>query len=168
MGPKFGPRLKEIQARIAADPERVAEGLAGPGPFSLDLPSGEPVQLTPEDVTIGFIAPEGWGGAALRGTEVALDATITPELAAEGMAREAVRHVQELRKSARLADGRSHRAVLTRGVRSSWQGPGGAPGIHCRRDSRSQVVEPATGDGAHNATVKVDEQTMQIQLRIAG
>ena len=168
MGPKFGPRLKEIQARIAADPERVAEGLAGPGPFSLDLPSGKPVQLTPEDVTIGFIAPEGWGGAALRGTEVALDATITSELAAEGMAREAVRHVQELRKSARLQMEDRIELYLHAGSEVLGKALEAHREYIAAETLAVKWLSQPLADGAHNATVKVDEQTMQIQLRIAG
>ena len=47
-------------------------------------------------------APEGWAGVADRGTQVLIDTRITDELAREGMAREVVRYVQDLRKTADL------------------------------------------------------------------
>ena len=45
---------------------------------------------------------DGWVGLAERGTQVLLDARITPALAQEGMAREVIRHVQSTRKEAGL------------------------------------------------------------------
>src|SRR5207237_547831 len=45
---------------------------------------------------------EGWAGAVDHDTQVLIDGRITEELALAGMAREVVRHVQELRKNAGL------------------------------------------------------------------
>src|SRR5262249_55080625 len=50
----------------------------------------------------GEKAPEGWAGVADRGTQVLLDARLTEELRREGMARDVVRQVQELRKKSGL------------------------------------------------------------------
>ena len=47
-------------------------------------------------------APEGWTGLIDHGTQLLLDTRINKELAQEGMARELVRHVQELRKKSAL------------------------------------------------------------------
>ena len=47
-------------------------------------------------------APDGWTGLIDRGTQLLLDVRINEELAREGMAREVVRHVQELRKKSGL------------------------------------------------------------------
>jgi isoleucyl-tRNA synthetase len=98
LGPKFGADLKAVQAAVAsADPEALA-ALARKGmPFTLGG-----FTLDPTDVVLTPLAPEGWAGVADRDTEAALDARVTPELAREGMAREVVRFVQELRKNARL------------------------------------------------------------------
>src|SRR5512135_1800854 len=101
-GSKFGPRLKAVHAALdAADAAALSSVLQSGQPFTLDLPDG-PAVLEPGDVVIQMKASEGWAGVADRGTQVALDVRITEELAREGMARDVVRQVQELRKSAKL------------------------------------------------------------------
>ena len=61
---------------------------------------GEPVVLAPEEVIVSTHPAEGLAVAADRLMTVGLDAIITPELRAEGLAREVVRRVQAMRKSA--------------------------------------------------------------------
>ena len=63
---------------------------------------GKPVPLGPEDVTIVRSFAEGWAGAADGNTVVLLDKRITPQLKNEGLARDIVRNVQNLRKEAGL------------------------------------------------------------------
>src|SRR5262249_53208059 len=102
LGPKFGPRLKDVQAAIAgAAAARLAAQAQGGGPFEL-LCAGGAVTLDPGDLVVQQKAPEGWTGVADRGTQVLLDVRITEELAREGMARAVVRHVQQLRKNSQL------------------------------------------------------------------
>jgi isoleucyl-tRNA synthetase len=60
------------------------------------------VALERADVTIGYLAPDGWFGVVDRGTQVMIDARLTPELKAEGLARDVVRLVQDARKDAGL------------------------------------------------------------------
>ena len=48
------------------------------------------------------VVAKGFVGLADRGTQLLLDARITPELAREGIAREVIRHVQSARKDAGL------------------------------------------------------------------
>jgi isoleucyl-tRNA synthetase len=47
-------------------------------------------------------APEGWAAVTDRGTVLAIDVRLTAALKQEGMARETVRHIQNLRKEAGL------------------------------------------------------------------
>ncbi len=63
---------------------------------------GKPVPLGPEDATIVRLFAEGWAGAADGNTVVLLDKRITPQLKNEGLARDIVRNVQNLRKEAGL------------------------------------------------------------------
>jgi isoleucyl-tRNA synthetase len=60
------------------------------------------VQLDANDIPIEFKAADGWAGVAEKGTQVALDARITEELAREGMARDVIRQVQDKRKKDEL------------------------------------------------------------------
>jgi len=60
------------------------------------------VELTPDDVDLSQETKEGWGVAAGGGLTVALDLGVTRELRLEGLAREMVRLVQDVRKSAGL------------------------------------------------------------------
>ena len=73
--------------------------------------------LEPADVWVTTKAPEGWAGVADRGTQVLVDARITEELEREGMARDVVRQVQELRKEAGLE--MEDRIVLYLGTESA-------------------------------------------------
>ncbi len=102
IGPKFGAKLSAMQkAILAADPFALAAKVAGGTPFAFEF-EGEPVELAPEDLVIELKGPEGFSGLADRDTQVALDGRLTPELALEGLARDIIRNVQELRKKANL------------------------------------------------------------------
>lgn len=64
--------------------------------------NGEPVTLTPEEVIITETPREGWSVASDSGATVALDLEITPELRLAGLARDAIRLIQEARKNSGL------------------------------------------------------------------
>jgi isoleucyl-tRNA synthetase len=97
MGPKFGERLGAILAELAKPNEERDRALATGNSWTLPLP-GDPVELVPTDVTVKYKSPEGWAGVVDKGTQVMVDTRITTALAEEGMAREVIRHVQDLRK----------------------------------------------------------------------
>jgi isoleucyl-tRNA synthetase len=102
LGPRFGPRLKDVIAAITGTPAAMLAAKVQAGqPLELAC-AGGPVTLDPADLIVQRKAPEGWAGVAEGSTQVLIDARITPELALEGMAREVVRQVQELRKQSRL------------------------------------------------------------------
>lgn len=168
LGPKLGPKLKPAQVALAAaDPSEVLTAVSGGRSFALPLPGGDSVDLTADDVSAVFTAPEGFSGVADRSLEVLLDVRITPELATEGMAREAVRHIQELRKSARLE--MEDRIELH--VASESETLTGALAEHRDYIAAETLtvlwsVLPLDGD-AHQASAKVDGQALTIQLRDA-
>jgi len=61
---------------------------------------GQTVELRPEEVLVQTQPAEGLAVAADKLATVAVDARITPDLRAEGLAREVVRRVQAMRKEA--------------------------------------------------------------------
>ena len=102
LGPRFGQRLKDVQqAILKADPLELLKKAQTGAPFQL-VHGAETFNLEPADLFISLKAQEGWTGVADRDTQVALDTRITEVLALEGMARDIIRQVQDLRKKSGL------------------------------------------------------------------
>ncbi|UCC88561.1 MAG: isoleucine--tRNA ligase [Anaerolineales bacterium] len=100
LGPKFGPKFPKVRAALsAADPTMVVKKVRAGLPVPLGV-GAESVELSPEEVLIQTQPVEGLAVAADKGVTVAVDAVVTPELRAEGLAREVVRRVQTMRKEA--------------------------------------------------------------------
>ncbi|HEY6565428.1 MAG TPA: class I tRNA ligase family protein, partial [Pirellulaceae bacterium] len=89
LGPRVGKLMPEVkQALIQADPAKLmAEMQKGNGSFRLQLPSGEAVELSNEELQVGIRAREGWAAAQGNGCVVVLSTELTPSLILEGMAR---------------------------------------------------------------------------------
>ena len=100
LGPRFGSQFPQLRAALAnADPQEVALNVQSGKPVSVEV-EGQPVVIAPEEILIRTHPAEGLTVAADRFTTVALDTNITPELRAEGLARELVRRIQAMRKDA--------------------------------------------------------------------
>jgi len=69
------------------------------GTFTTEV-NGSPITITRDDVTIAAQSIEGWLVESADGLTVALDTKLTPELINEGLAREFVNRVQNMRKDA--------------------------------------------------------------------
>ncbi|MDX2053437.1 MAG: isoleucine--tRNA ligase [Polyangiaceae bacterium] len=95
LGKRLGPKMKVLAAAVetldAATIARLERG------ESLEL-EGE--VLTLEDILLTRSALPGNASETAEGVTVVLDTNVTPELAAEGLAREVVSRVQNLRKDA--------------------------------------------------------------------
>jgi isoleucyl-tRNA synthetase len=101
LGKRFGKGVQAVaQAVAAADAAALARGLRE-GSASLVV-DGETVTLSPDEVVVTETPRTGWGVASGAGETVALDLEITPELRRAGLMREAVRLVQDARKSSGL------------------------------------------------------------------
>ncbi|MHC4717405.1 MAG: DUF5915 domain-containing protein, partial [Planctomycetota bacterium] len=102
LGRKHGPKMKEIQARIAqADSREIMDALVG-GSYVVELADG-PVRLTEEDLDVRRQARPDVAFAVEGDRFVALNTAITDELKQEGIARDFVRQVQQCRKDLDLA-----------------------------------------------------------------
>ncbi len=100
LGPKFGAHFPELRAALAhADPSWVATNVRDNLPITLDV-AGETVELAPETILVSTEPVPGLAVAADKYITVAIDANITPELKSEGLAREIVRRVQDMRRKA--------------------------------------------------------------------
>ncbi len=98
LGKRLGPKMKAVAAGVekldAAAIARLERG------ESLEI-EGE--SLSGEDITLARTALPGNASETQGGVTVVLDTNVTPELAAEGLAREVVSRVQSLRKEAVLS-----------------------------------------------------------------
>ena len=72
---------------------------------------GQPVTLAPEDVLISTEQASDWACADDAGVQIALSTILTPPLVREGMARDMIRQVQQLRKDHDLEE--NDRIVIT-------------------------------------------------------
>ena len=98
LGKKLGKLMPQVKPALAK--ENGAELLAklkAAGQLELSL-GGQQVTLTGEDVEIRMTAKPGWAAASDKGVVVVLATEITPDLAAEGLARDLVRVIQDARK----------------------------------------------------------------------
>ena len=102
LGKRLGPLMKQVKAALeAADGDRLVETLEANGSIELTV-DGQPVHLDRGDLEVRLIEKEGLATAGDRELLVALDTAITPELRAEGWAREVVNRIQTARKDADL------------------------------------------------------------------
>ena len=98
LGKKFGPLMKQVAAAVTAmTKEQIAE-LESAGRLTLDL-DGTPAEIEAGEVEIYSEDIPGWVVANEGVLTVALDVTVTDELRREGIARELVSKIQNIRKS---------------------------------------------------------------------
>ena len=101
MGPKFGKQMKAVAAAVAEMSQEAIAELEKNGSYTLQL-DGTDVVVEATDVEIFSEDIPGWLVANEGKLTVALDVTVTEELRREGIARELVNRIQNIRKSSGL------------------------------------------------------------------
>ncbi len=102
LGQKYGslyPEIRKVVLGLEAEPTAVIL-LAG-NSISVDV-QGNPLELLPEEIEVRIQAKEGYAVGSEEAYLAALVTELTPQLLQEGLAREFVRRVQDLRKTADL------------------------------------------------------------------
>ena len=97
LGPRFGKDMGLISKQIQSFTAEQINQLDTLGFLSIEI-SGNTITLSQEDVEISSQDIEGWLVANSNGITVALDITISSELKEEGIARELVNRIQNIRK----------------------------------------------------------------------
>ncbi|MDG4714983.1 isoleucine--tRNA ligase [Winogradskyella marincola] len=97
LGPRFGKDMKLIASAISAFSAEDIKKIEQNGSLDVEI-NGKNITLGLEDVEITSQDIEGWLVANEGALTVALDVTITEELRKEGIARELVNRIQNLRK----------------------------------------------------------------------
>jgi isoleucyl-tRNA synthetase len=102
LGQKYGNKFPGIRkALLEVDPEEVAHAMLAGKSVKVTVEKQE-YDIQPDEVEVKAQAKEGFAVAEDGAYVAALVTDLTPELAAEGLAREFVRRAQDLRKSAEL------------------------------------------------------------------
>jgi len=102
LGPRIGKLLPGCKAALAqADGGKLLAELTANGKVTLVI-SGEKIDLDNEDIQVRLQAKPGWAAAQGSNVVVVLATELTPDLIAEGLARDFVRLVQDRRKDLSL------------------------------------------------------------------
>jgi isoleucyl-tRNA synthetase len=159
LGPRLGPRVRDVATALEADDGTLALALARGG-----TAEAAGVLLSPDDVDLIQDVREGWGVAGEGGLTVALELELTPELRREGLAREIVRLVQDARKAAGFDV--SDRIAL--GVES---GGSVAAAFEAYRDYvagetlATEVVDGSVADATFRQEAELDGQSAIVTVR---
>ncbi|MDE5701918.1 MAG: class I tRNA ligase family protein, partial [Bacteroides sp.] len=101
MGPKFGKQMKAVAAAVTSLSQEAIAELEKNGAYTIQLDGAE-VMVEADTVEIYSEDIPGWLVANEGKLTVALDVTVTDELRREGIARELVNRIQNIRKSSGL------------------------------------------------------------------
>jgi isoleucyl-tRNA synthetase len=101
LGPKYKPQMKGIASAIAQLTQSDILAIEQQGEYALEV-EGDQIKLHLEDVIITNKDIEGWLVASSGNYTVALDVSLSESLVNEGIARELVNRIQNLRKDSGL------------------------------------------------------------------
>jgi isoleucyl-tRNA synthetase len=101
LGKRFGKRVQDVAKAVANADAAALSAALREGTASVEV-DGETITLSPDEVIITETPREGWSVASDAGATVALDLEITEELRRAGLARDAIRLIQEARKNSGL------------------------------------------------------------------
>ncbi len=101
LGPRFGKDMKLIANKIQSFDQEIIKILEQTGSFDVEI-NDKIITLGTDDVEISSQDIEGWLVANSGALTVALDVTISPDLKKEGIARELINRIQNIRKDSGL------------------------------------------------------------------
>ena len=100
VGPKYGKLLGKIKEELSSlDGNAAMDTLEGEGKLTFDI-DGNSVELTKDDLLIEMTSMEGFVEQSDNKITVVLDTNLTEELIEEGMVRELISKIQNMRKEA--------------------------------------------------------------------
>jgi isoleucyl-tRNA synthetase len=160
LGRKLGAAIKDVTGELAAKPERELSEIAAA------VSAGRSVtvaghDLAPEELLVSGREKEGFASAEENGVVVTVSTEMTPELEREGLAREIVHRIQNLRKDAGFEIADRIRVYYT-----------GDPTIaealraydaYVRNETLAvEVTESAPPDGVHAETASLDGRRVKL------
>lgn len=100
LGSKLGSKMKPVAARVRELTTEEITDFEETGSIELDLGDKGIVQLSDDALEINRTGLEGWSVETEKGLSVALDTELSSELIQEGLAREFINRIQNMRKEA--------------------------------------------------------------------
>ncbi|CCZ99249.1 isoleucine--tRNA ligase [Alistipes sp. CAG:157] len=97
LGPRYGKQMKQIAALVASFSQERIAAIEASNSFFLEI-DGRQLPVTREDFEITSEDMPGWLVATEGKLTVALDVTVTETLLREGIARELINRIQNIRK----------------------------------------------------------------------
>ncbi|WP_426489799.1 isoleucine--tRNA ligase [Hymenobacter sp. 102] len=163
LGQQYGAKLKAVGARIQQMSAEEISTLEKTGQLAVEI-DGEAYTLAPDDVEIRTQDLPGWLVATDGPLTVALDVTLTDELRQEGVARELVNRLQNLRKDSGLEVQDKVRVTLQ-------QQPELAAAVQSFGSYIREEVQALSLDFAPEisggAVLEFDEYSVPVQLEVA-
>ena len=165
LGPRLGKRVGAVRSALeSADATAiVADMRAG---RAITLPGLDDVELSAGEILVTVAAAEGWSAAEESGYTALLDTQLTPELQSEGLARDLVRRLQELRRQADLA--------VTDRIHVRYEGDEEIARAFAEHREyiadetlALSIEEGATGDGATLAELELEGRQVTLSVRRA-
>lgn len=98
LGPRFGKAMKPITIEISKMNQEAINTIEKTGNYTLNI-NNEPVEISIDDVEIIYEDIPGWIVSSSNDITVAIDVNITDDLKAEGIARDFINRIQNLRKT---------------------------------------------------------------------
>ncbi len=106
LAPKLKSKITELKSYLQTlpktDARKIVEEMKANGTVTITL-GNDTWEFTADEINVGEISKEGFSMGSSRGVTVFVKTKITKELELEGLAREIVRRIQDMRKSADLA-----------------------------------------------------------------
>ena len=164
LGKQYGPRMKDISAALAQWGQEEINQLEREQRYELAL-NGEHIPLTVEDVEITSEDIPGWSVAREGTLTVALDINVTDELKKEGVARDLVNRIQNLRKDQGLDVQDKIRVRVEQGNPMVDEAIRAHKAYICQETQALELL--LTDDTLSNATaLEMDEATVKINLTV--
>ena len=102
IGPAFkGTAGKVVSTLKSADGKSVKAAMDKDGKYTLKI-DDEEVEVTPDMVSFRDVIPESLAMSEFMGGKIYVDVELTPDLEAEGYARELIRRIQDMRKDSKF------------------------------------------------------------------
>jgi isoleucyl-tRNA synthetase len=161
LGPRLGGRVKALRPLLADLDMGAVRRLEAGAAIAVSL-DGEEVELRPEEVEVRKTEREGFLFESDGTSSIVLDTEITPELLAEGCARELVSGIQNLRKKSGFD--------VTDGIRIHLKGGDMLKqtlelfGDHIKAETLAASVDGEMPDGAEPSEIKAGGEKVRVIL----